>query len=87
MRPFKCTNTCKMKFCEHCVGGKKTRVKFGSTNYNTHKILKYVHSNVCGPTKTASMVESHYFLLFVDDLSRHVWVYNMRANDKVLEIS
>lgn len=54
------------------MGGKKTRVKFGTTNYDTHKILKYVHSNVYGPTKTASMVESHYFLLFVDDLSRHV---------------
>lgn len=43
MRPFKCTNTCKMKFCEYCVRGKKIRVKFGTTNYDTHKILKYVH--------------------------------------------
>ncbi|KAH9657504.1 hypothetical protein KPL70_023101 [Citrus sinensis] len=67
-------------------GGKKIRVKFGTTNHDTREILEYVHSDVCGPTKTASIGGSHYFIIFVDDFSRRVWVYTMRANDEGLEI-
>ncbi|KAK9215025.1 hypothetical protein WN944_007028 [Citrus x changshan-huyou] len=83
---LKGTKTCKLNFCEHCVVGKKTRVKFGTANHNTREILEYVHSDVWGPTKTASIGGSHYFVTFVDDFSRRVWVYTMRAKDEVLEI-
>ncbi|KAH9684519.1 Integrase catalytic domain-containing protein [Citrus sinensis] len=83
---LKGTKTCKLNFCEHCVVGKKTRVKFGTANHDTREILEYVHSDVWGPTKTASIGGSHYFVTFIDDFSRHVWVYTMRAKDKVLEI-
>ncbi|KAH9722810.1 hypothetical protein KPL70_006849 [Citrus sinensis] len=83
---LKGTKTCKLSFCEHCVVGKKTRVKFGTANHDTHEILEYIHSDVWGPTKTASIGGSHYFVIFVDDFSRRVWVYTMRAKDKVLEI-
>ncbi|KAH9754792.1 Integrase catalytic domain-containing protein [Citrus sinensis] len=67
-------------------GGKKTRVKFGTANHDTREILKYVHSDVWRPTKTASIGGSHYFVTFVNDFSRRVWVYNMRVKDEVLEI-
>ncbi|KAH9665312.1 hypothetical protein KPL70_020298 [Citrus sinensis] len=83
---LKGTKTCKLNFCEHCVVGKKTRVKFGTANHDTREILEYVHSDVWGPTKTASIGGSHYFVIFVDDFSRRVWVYTMRAKDEVLEI-
>ncbi|KAH9782763.1 retrovirus-related pol polyprotein from transposon TNT 1-94-like protein [Citrus sinensis] len=83
---LKGSKTCKLNFCEHCVVGKKTRVKFGTANHDTREILEYVHSDVWGPTKTASIGGSHYFVIFVDDFSRRVWVYTMRAKDEVLEI-
>ncbi|KAH9718032.1 Integrase catalytic domain-containing protein [Citrus sinensis] len=67
-------------------GGKKTRVKFGTVNHDTREILEYVHSDVWGPTKTTSIGGSHYFVTIVDDFSRRVWVYTMRAKDEVLEI-
>ncbi|KAH9670687.1 retrovirus-related pol polyprotein from transposon TNT 1-94-like protein [Citrus sinensis] len=80
---LKGTKTCKLNFCEHCVVGKKTRVKFGTTNHDTRKILEY---DVWGPIKTASIGGSHYFVTFVDDFSRRVWVYTIQAKDEVLEI-
>ncbi|KAH9754532.1 Integrase catalytic domain-containing protein [Citrus sinensis] len=83
---LKGTKTCKLNFCEHCVVGKKTRVKFGTTNHDTREILEYVHNDVWGPAKTASIGGSHYFVTFIDDFSRCVWVYTMRAKDEVLEI-
>ncbi|KAH9668753.1 retrovirus-related pol polyprotein from transposon TNT 1-94-like protein [Citrus sinensis] len=79
---LKCTKTCKLNFCKHCVVGKKTKVKFGTANHDTREILAYVHSDVWGPTKTASIGGSHYFVNFVDDFSRRVWVYTMRAKDE-----
>ncbi|KAH9797006.1 hypothetical protein KPL71_005721 [Citrus sinensis] len=79
---LKDTKTCKLNFCEHCVVGKKTRVKFGTANHDTREILEYVHSDVWGPTKTASIGGSHYFVTFVDDFSRRVWEYTMRAKDE-----
>ena len=83
---LKGTKTCKLNFCEHCVVGKKTRVKFSTANHDTCEILEYVHSGIWVPTKTISIGESHYFVIFVDDFSIRVWVYTMRANDEVLEI-
>ncbi|KAH9771354.1 Integrase catalytic domain-containing protein [Citrus sinensis] len=83
---LKGTNSCKLEFCEHCVLGKQTRVKFGSAIHDTKGILDYVHSDVWGPTKTASLGGMHYFITFVDDYSRKVWVYLMKNKNEVLGI-
>ncbi|KAG8499730.1 hypothetical protein CXB51_006318 [Gossypium anomalum] len=52
---LKGANSYKLEFCEHCVLGKQTRVKFASAIHNTKKILNYVHSDVWGPIKVASL--------------------------------
>ena len=69
---LKCANSCKLEFCDHCVLGKQTRVKFGSVIHDTKGILDCVHNDVWGPTKTASFGGMHYFVAFVDDYSRKV---------------
>ncbi|KAH9727063.1 retrovirus-related pol polyprotein from transposon TNT 1-94-like protein [Citrus sinensis] len=42
---LKGTKTYKLNFCEHCIVGKKTRVKFGTANHDTREIIEYVHSD------------------------------------------
>ncbi|KAG8492732.1 hypothetical protein CXB51_010465 [Gossypium anomalum] len=76
----------KLKFCEHCVLGKQKRVKFGIAIHKTKGILEYVHSDVWGPSKTPLLGGKHYFVTFVDDFSRRVWVYTMRNKDEVLGV-
>jgi transposase InsO family protein len=83
---LKGAKTCKLDLCEHCVLGKQTRVKFGTAIHQTKGILDYVHSDVWGPTKTASMSGKHWFVTFVDDYSRRSWVYTMKHKDEVLGI-
>ena len=83
---LKGAKTCKLDFCEQCVMGKQTRVKFGTAIHNTKGILDYIHSDVWGPSRTASIGGKHYFVTFVDDYSRRVWVYLMKHKDEVLEI-
>ena len=66
--------TCKLEFCEHCVLGEKTNVKFGTTIHRTKRILDYVHIDIWDPSKNASLEEKHYFVSFVNDYSRRNWV-------------
>ena len=35
-----------LDFCEHCVYGKATRVKFGKSSNVTKEMLGYVHSDL-----------------------------------------
>jgi len=81
---LKGTKTCKLEFCEHCVLGKQQRVKFGTAIHYTKDILDYVHSDVWGPAKTPSIGSRHYFVTFVDDISRRVCVFTMKHKDEVL---
>ncbi|KAM5552956.1 hypothetical protein ABKV19_025277 [Rosa sericea] len=83
---LKGAKTCKLEFCEHCVLGKQTRVKFGTAVHQTKGALDYVHTDVWGPTKTAFLGGKHYYVSFVDDFSRRVWVYTMKHKDEVLDI-
>jgi len=83
---LKGTKACKLEFCENCVLGKQRRVKFGTAIHNTKGILDYVHSDVRGPAKTPSIGGRHYFVTFVDDFFRRVWVFTMKNKNDVLEI-
>ena len=82
---LKGAKTCKLDFCEQCVLGKQKWVKFGTAIHNTEGILDYIHTDVWGPTKTASLGGKHYFVTFVDDFSRRVWVYTLKSKDEVFE--
>ena len=82
---LKGAKTCKLDFCEQCVLGKQKRVNFGTAIHITEGILDYIHTDVWGPTKTASLGGKHYFVTFVDDFSRRVWVYTLKSKDEVFE--
>jgi len=81
---LKSIGTCKLEFCEHCVIGKKTKVKFGITTHCTEGILGYVHTDIWVPAKMASIGGNHYFVTYIDDYSRQYWVYTMNHKGKVL---
>ena len=83
---LKGVKTCNLEFCEHCIKGKQTRVKFGTVIHNTKGILDYVHSDVWGASKTPSLGGKHYFVTFVDDFYRRLWVYTMKIKDEILGI-
>jgi len=83
---LKDAKTCKLEFCEYCVLGKKTKVKFGTAIHHTKGILDYMHTDAWGPSKNASLGGKHYFVSFVDDYSRRNWVYTMSHKSEVLGI-
>jgi hypothetical protein len=75
---LKGVKTCKLDFCKFCVLGKQNWVQFKTATHKTDGILDYVHSDVWEPVRTASKEGHMYFIIFIDDFSRKVWVYFMR---------
>ncbi|RDY07901.1 hypothetical protein CR513_07924, partial [Mucuna pruriens] len=76
----------KLEKCSHCMAGKKTRVSFKKYPLSRKsKLLELVHSNVCGPLKVKSFSDALYFVTFIDDCSRKLWVYTLKSKDQVLE--
>ncbi|GJX61084.1 retrovirus-related pol polyprotein from transposon TNT 1-94, partial [Tanacetum coccineum] len=71
-------------FCEPCVLGKQKKVSFVKSG-NTRKLqrLELVHTDVYGPTSVASICGSYYYVTFINDSSRKVWVYFLKNKSEV----
>jgi len=65
--------------CEFCILGKKHCESFPKVvAYKVKKPLEMVHINFCGPMRTQSICGSCYFLTFINDFSRKIWVYFLK---------
>ena len=72
--------------CEACTEGKQYAAKWGNNEEKlATKPLEIVHSGVCGPMRTTSIGGARYFVTFVDDYSRKVWVYTMKCKGEWFE--
>ena len=76
----------KTDFCEHCRYGKQTRSPH-SLHYETipHPV-ELIHSDICGSMPERSLGGSWYFITFVDECTRKVWVYLLRLKDEALTV-
>lgn len=70
------------KKCEICVLGEHSRKPFNEPGKRASKILELIHSDVCGPI-TTSFGGMRYFVTFLDDFSRKVFVYPMKSKGEV----
>jgi len=72
--------------CEPCIEGKQHRAAFPNEGgRRATKPLEIVHSDVCGPMRTASMGGAKYFVTFIDDFSRKVWLYALKTKGECFE--
>ena len=60
---------------EGCIYGKMHRLPFSKTSWRAKAPLKLVYADICGPTRTASLNNRRYFILFVDDYTRMMWIF------------
>ena len=71
------------KVCEACQLGKQARGSFPHDKNVSRNVLDIVHSDVWGPAKTTSMGGCKYYVTFIDDHIRKVWVYFMKEKSEV----
>ncbi len=76
----------KLSFCNACAEGKSSRSKFPTSDNKRHdSVLGIVHSDVCGKISPRSLGGAEYFVTFIDDHSRYVWIYFMKTKDEVFD--
>jgi hypothetical protein len=73
------------RFCVACLHGRQHAEAISSSAIATRaKVpLELVHTDVCGPMRTATYRGHVYFVTFVDDHSRCSWVYLLRQKSDV----
>ena len=71
--------------CESCQLGKHFRSTYSRLDSipSTHP-FDLVHCDVWGPSRTSSISNFRYYIVFIDDFSRASWVYLLRDRTNVL---
>lgn len=72
--------------CEGCIEGKLHMVAFPNDGRRrASKHLEIVHLDVCRPMKITFIGRVKYFVTFIDDYSRKVWVYILMFKEECFE--
>ena len=75
-----------IKFCEPCLKGKHQRSQFRPySKRTTTEPLELVHSDICGKLESKSLSCAEYFVTFIDDKTRYVWVYLIKCKSDVFK--
>lgn len=45
-----------------------------------------IHSNLWGLSSNASFSGAHYYVSFIDDFSRYIWLYILKNKDEVFYV-
>lgn len=69
--------------CIACSKGKTARKPFKENGTRATKLLELIHSDVCGPISIESMGGAKYFVSFIDDFSKKVFVFTMKQKSEV----
>ena len=70
--------------CEEYCKAKKARKAFKhDLPMKSKRKLELVHSDVCGPFEVKSNGGNRYFLTFVDEFTRHIWIYIIERKSEV----
>lgn len=72
--------------CEVCAKGKQARQPFSDSGTRATKLLEIVHSDVCGKMPVRSLGGSNYFVTFIDDFSRKIFIFPIKSKDDVFTI-
>ena len=75
---LKSIKSCKLDFHEICVLGMQCKAKFVTSTKKSTQILEYIHSYVWGAAPITLHGGARFFVTFIDDFSRKVWVYFLK---------
>ena len=69
--------------CQPCILGKQHQNIIRSPVPPVSRPFDVVHSDVCGPIAVPSFSGQKYFMVYIDNYSRRVWVYFVKSKDSL----
>ena len=69
--------------CEDCIIGKHKRDNFPCSTYRSKKHLEIVHTDLCGSIQSQSIGGIFYFLTFIYDFSKKIWIYFIKKKSEM----
>jgi len=63
------------KMCTDCIHGKITRKPFDNDSSRCILPFHRIHSNVWGPSSVKSIEGYRFYVVFVDDCTRYMWIF------------
>lgn len=72
-------NRAEMMDCKGCAEGKQAKLTISKQGSRAKDVLEVVHTDICGPMEKASLAGSRYYLTFVDDKSRRIFIYFLKT--------
>ena len=74
------------RICGSCLHGKQARASYKSKIYqSTSQPLELVHTNLCGPARVQTLQGERYFMLFIDDYTRIIWVTFLKTKSEAFD--
>ncbi|KAL4020109.1 hypothetical protein IC575_018876 [Cucumis melo] len=71
--------------CEVCILAKHHRDSFPTGKaWRASKPLELIHTDLCGPMRTTTNGGNRYFITFIDDFSRKLWIYFLKEKSEAL---
>jgi len=64
---------------------KQRRITFSTSQHKTKGLLDLIHTDVWGLPPVASIGGTRYYVIFIDDFSRKVWVYIVKQKSEVFQ--
>jgi len=65
--------------------GKQHRVAFSKSQHKPKDLLDLIHMDLWGPSPIASIGGARYYVMFIDNFSRRVWMYFLKQKSKVFK--
>jgi len=65
--------------------GRQRRVTFSTSQHKTKDLLDLIHTDVWGSSPVVFIGGARYYVTFIDDFSRKVWVYFLKQKLEVFQ--
>ncbi|GJR93498.1 retrotransposon protein, putative, ty1-copia subclass [Tanacetum coccineum] len=72
--------------CDSCLLGKMTKSPFTGSCERGEGLLDLVHTDVCGPFRSATKDGKRYYVTFTDDFCRYGYVYLIKHKSNTFEV-
>ena len=81
-----CTQTDISNFCNSCLCNKSHRLPFSTSTLTSSKPLQIIFSALWGPSPILSIDQKRYYVIFVDQYTKYIWLYTLKNKDEVTSI-